>query len=900
MALRVYQRKRDFAITPEPRGSAAKKPSRSAKEGGQFVIQKHAARRLHYDFRLELDGTMKSWAVTRGPSLVPGEKRLAVHTEDHPIEYNKFEGIIPKGQYGGGTVMIWDRGRWIPEGDPRRGYAKGHLSFRLEGEKLSGNWHLVRMRPRKGEKQEPWLFIKASDETARDPKAPDILEEMPNSVVSGRSIEEITLNKPAKKRKSKPKITTWNSNRKSAAEPMKSAGMNTAAKNTAAKPKRKATTKRRAEASRSGRKRSAPTLDPAKISGSRPARLPDFLPPCLASLHAKAPSGSQWLHEIKFDGYRIQSRLELGKVKLLTRKGLDWTRKFQPVADAVADLAADRALLDGEIVVEGEHGVSSFSTLQAHLSEGRTDRFVYYAFDLLHLDGRDLTASPLVERKDALQALLADAPTGGILRLSETFDEDGPTLLKHACQLNLEGIVSKRRDAPYRSGRSENWFKTKCSDRQEFIVLGYSPSTVLKRSVGALVLGYYEGDRLRYAGRVGTGFSQASSKQLWQKLEPLRIDAPLLDAIPAEERRRPVHWVKAQMVVEIAFRGWTADRILRHGSFKGLREDKSANEVVREFPQEAKTPVKATRKKRAAKAMGARSPKAASSLPVRLTHPDRIYWEDIGLTKQGLAEFYRDIWEWIGPHLIGRPLSIVRCPEGVSGECFFQKHATAGIDAAHFQRVPDRGRKDFFAVRDVEGLLALVQAGALELHVWGSQVEDIDRCDRIVFDLDPGPDVPWSRVNEAAREVRDRLAALKLESFVKTSGGKGLHVVLPIQGADWDTAKSFAHRVALEMTGDSPQRFTANMAKQVRTGRIFVDYLRNGRGATSIVAYSTRARAGAPVSTPVRWDELGPKLLGDSFTVANLRKRLSRLRKDPWADIGRVRQNLPKVTRRSK
>ena len=900
MALQNYIRKRNFAVTPEPRGKAAKR------KGHQFVIQKHAARRLHYDLRLELDGVMKSWAVTRGPSLNPGEKRLAVHVEDHPIEYNKFEGNIPKGEYGGGAVMIWDRGQWIPEDDPHRGYAKGHLNFSLEGEKLHGAWHLVRMRPRKGEKSEPWLLIKVDDEAARDAKAPDILEEKAKSVVSGRTIDEIADNKPVKKKKAKPALTTWHTNRKPAARTtLPRANGNSRSKR---KPGAAARSKSKKSSSKARSKKRGP--DPAKIPAARPAKLPDFVAPALATLHTKAPSSADWVHEIKFDGYRIQARLDDDEVRLLTRKGLDWTVKFEPVADTVASLSASQALLDGEIIVEGEGGVSSFSSLQADLSAGRSDRFVYYVFDLLHLGGFDLTASPLIERKRALQALLPAAP--GIVRFSEHFEEDGAVLLKHACELKLEGIISKRREGSYRSGRRDDWVKTKCSNRQEFIVAGYGPSTVLKRGVGSLVLAYNEDGRLRYAGRAGTGFTQKSSKQMWERLEPLRRDTVPFEKLPPEEKGRPVFWVEPRVVVEISFPGWTGDRLVRHGAFKGVREDKPPKDIEREVPSEMKGK-KAPTKKVAAqgKTFAKRTPAKASPPKskgktkvefsgIPLSNPNRVYWPEDGVTKENLAQFYSNAWDWIGPHLVGRPLNLVRCPDGIAGQCFFQKHASAGIDSTHLERIPDREHKDSLAIRDLEGLIALVQAGVLEIHVWGSKLPDIEKCDRIVFDLDPGPQVGWPQVIAAAREVRDRLAALKLESFLKTSGGKGLHIVLPLRGEDWDIAKDFAHRIALDMTTDSPQHFTANMAKSTRTGRIFVDYLRNGRGATSIAAYSTRARPGAAVSTPIRWEELGPQMTPDRFTLFNLPQRLAKLRRDPWAEIGRIKQSLPKKAKNKK
>ncbi len=562
MALKTYRAKRKFNVTSEPRGKVAET------SGNRFVIQKHAARRLHYDFRLELDGVMKSWAVTRGPSLVPGEKRLAVHVEDHPIEYNTFEGTIPQGEYGGGTVMVWDRGRWYPEGDARKGYRAGRLNFRLDGEKLHGSWHLVRMRKREGERQDPWLLIKANDAEARGTNAPDILEEEPWSVVTKRSLDEITEGAPARKR------------RPVAAKKTPGKRASKAAKPTPRKGKRASSRTRAAVATSDVRR-----AEPRRRSRKAP---PDFVAPCLARLEAQAPGGAGWVHEIKFDGYRIEARLNGGAVELKTRTGLDWTKKFQPIADAVAKLRATNAIVDGEIVVDVGNGISDFSTLQADLSSGRTDRFAYYAFDLLFLDGEDLRKRPLIERKAALAELVGKKRDGRV-RLSEDFAEPGPAVLKHACQLGLEGIISKQRDAPYRSGRTGDWLKIKCSDRQEFVIAGYKDSSVGPGLIGALALGYYQDGAFRYAGRVGTGFTQKLARELYRRLQPLRRDKPPFAAQLETAQRRGVHWVKPELVAEIDSRGFTADQILRHPSFKGLREDKAAREVVRETPAKSTT-----------------------------------------------------------------------------------------------------------------------------------------------------------------------------------------------------------------------------------------------------------------------------------------------------------------------
>jgi bifunctional non-homologous end joining protein LigD len=887
-------------VTPEPRGARAKRA------GNRFVIQKHAARRLHYDLRLELDGVMKSWAVTRGPSLVPGDKRLAVQVEDHPIDYNTFEGTIPQGEYGGGTVMIWDRGRWYPEGDPHEGLRKGNLTFRLEGKKLKGTWHLVRMRGRPGETRSNWLLIKSHDEFARTAKDPDILEEMPASVVTGRTIPEIAEGKGRKR--------IWHSNRsvednvkagatrrngKARLRASAAKGAKAAARKSAAVRRTKAAAPRRTRSLRAARQTSAARKSKAKkrkpaLAG---APLPDFIPPCLATLADRPPDGADWIHEIKFDGYRIQARLEGGGVKLLTRKALDWTGKFPTVAAAIAALPAAQALIDGEIVSQEESGIASFSLLQQDLSDGRTDRMVYYAFDLLHRDGRDLTGAPLIERKQSLERLLRGVKSDGPLRFSEHFAEQGSVLLQHACRLSLEGIISKRKDAPYRPGRGGDWIKTKCADRQEFVVAGYAPSTVDSRAIGALILGYYDDSHLRYAGRAGTGYTHKMARELWQRLQPLRIDKPPLEQLPKEETAaRNARWVQPRLVVEADFRGWTHGDRIRQASFQGVREDKSPKEVIRE--KSAMSP--ATKKAAAATARASvvrtkaprssNKPATPAAYRVKLTHPDRVYWDDVGVTKQGLAEFYVDIWDWMRPHVVGRPLALVRCPEGAAAECFFQKHASAGIERKwlHFVREPDGD--EVITIDDLDGLISLAQAGVLEIHTRGTTADRLETCDRMVFDLDPGPGITWSDLVRAAREVRQRLDDVHLVSFLKTSGGKGLHVVVPIKATPWEPAKDFARSIAEAMTADDPSRYTATVKKSARQKRIFVDYLRNSREATAVAPYSTRARPGAPVSTPISWEELGSQTGADRYTVRNLRQRLAKLRRDPWADIGKLKQ----------
>ena len=911
MALEIYRRKRKFDVTSEPRGRKA------ARGGNHYVIQKHAATRLHYDLRLELDGVMKSWAVTRGPSLDPTEKRLAVQVEDHPIEYNSFEGTIPEGEYGGGTVMIWDRGRWFPEGDPHRGLAKGHLEFTLDGEKLHGRWHLIRMRKR--DRHENWLLIKGKDEASRSERNGDILQEEPLSVATGRSMDEIAAGKGRKR--------VWHSNRKAAPPTdaprpqsqrefkaqLRAAAESLAKKSSKARAKgtNKATTKATTKAATKQTRTAKPAVrsraKPAAVAaarkrsapaqhGGRASRLPDFIPPALATLHDTAPSGPEWLHEIKFDGYRIEARLDHGKVKLLTRKALDWTHRFERIAEAVAALPAETALLDGELVVENDKGISSFAMLQNDLKEDRGDRFVYWVFDLLYLDGRDLTKEPLIARKDALRRLLKGNSKSGPIRYAGHFDEDGPVIFKHACSMKLEGIVSKLRDAPYRPGRSDNFVKAKCHDAQEVVVAGFSPSNAQRNAVGALTVAFHDNGRLRYAGRVGTGYTRETARDLWQRLQPLRIERPPV-TLPKDERRKNVIWVKPQMVVETEFRGFTHDGLLRQAAFKGLREDKPAREVVRE------TPAPATAAQRHAVR---RSPPAASSKSsanrnakavnvtianVHLTHPDRVYWPDVGVTKQDLAEYYVGVWDLMAPHVVDRPLAIVRAPEGIGGETFFQKHIASTVKQSPLRHVVNAKEHDVIAVEKRDDLIALVQSGALEVHVRGSRLGKLEVCDRIVFDLDPGEGVSWKQIVAAAQETRDRLKVEKLQSFVKLTGGKGIHVVVPIDGADWDTAKAFASRIANAMAADAPQRYLAKMTKALRHNKIFIDYLRNSREATAVAVYSTRARPGAPVSMPLSWEALPRTSGANQFTVLNVKKHL---RGDAWAEMGKVRQKLPR------
>jgi bifunctional non-homologous end joining protein LigD len=855
--LEQYRGKRRFQETPEPKGAKGK-----SRSGRSFVVQMHKARRLHYDFRLELDGVLKSWAVPKGPCLDPYEKRLAVHVEDHPIEYGDFEGVIPPGQYGAGTVVLWDRGIWTPVEDPHEGYRQGKLKFRLDGEKLQGGWTLVRMRGREGEKADNWLLIKERDESARSLAEYDILDDRPESVASGKTSGQIAA---APER-------AWS-------------------KSGETKVKRKSPKKK---ASRRG-----------TIKGARKAALPEKLKPQMCNLAGAAPEGERWLHEIKLDGYRLLLRVEKGKARLITRNQLDWTHRFPELAAAAADLPVREALLDGEVVALLAGGVSSFQALQEALSSGETGKLVYYAFDVLHLDGYDLTQLPLEERKKHLADLLKE-PHDARIQYLDHIEGSGPEFFRQSCQMGLEGIISKVRDRPYRGERSKDWLKVKCVQKEEFVIGGYTRPTAAGRTgLGALLVGYYDAKgNLVYAGRVGTGFSEKTLVELRQRLNSLEQGESPFAQVPKERLDRNVRWVRPDLVAQVEFSNWTGDGLLRHPSFQGLREDKAPKMVTHNPAAESKATAgrkpKRNNSRAAADSPESRqvelSPEQLEQLGrIRLTNPDRVLYPEQGLTKLGLAAYYVQIAEWILPHLADRPVSIVRCPEGHTHQCFFQKHAAVGTPDA-LGRVAIRekeGKQDYLVIRDLAGLISAVQMGGLELHPWGSRTDNIERPDRVVFDLDPDPAVPWRKLVEAAHHVREFLDDMGLVSFLKTTGGKGLHLVVPIQRRhEWEEVKVFTQAVAKRMAGDSPKLYVATASKQARKGKIYIDYLRNARGATAVAAYSTRARAGAPVSTPLAWDELSPAISPDHFRVDNLPGRLASLEADPWAEIGDVRQSI--------
>ena len=897
MALEEYNRKRDFRRTPEPAGRVRKQP---AAEPLSFVVQKHAARRLHYDFRLELNGVLLSWAIPKGPSLDPGEKRLAVHVEDHPLDYGGFEGIIPKGQYGGGTVLLWDRGVWIPEGpNPEEAYRKGALKFRLEGEKLHGNWALVRMGGRAaGERRENWLLIKERDEVALPGSDAALVEENPLSVATGRSMDQIAEDRDR----------VWDSQKGEV--PGDRPPKTKAAKKTAFEP-------------------------PA---GARKRAMPDFITPQLATLVEEAPEGDAWLHEIKYDGYRILARLEKGKARLLTRNALDWTGKFPALARAMAALPVENAIIDGELVALAADGTTNFADLQDRIATGRTDDLVFFAFDLLYRDGYDLTGAVLEDRKVAL-AEIVPRDTAGMIRYSDHQQGHGVEFYRQACRYEVEGTVAKRRDRPYRPGRSTDWLKIKCLNSDEFVIVGFTDPERSRQGFGALLLGYYDPDgTLRYAGRVGTGFNTAKLTELRSRFDAIEQAKPSV-SLPKGVSKKGVHWTKPRLVAEVRYSRITADKILRHASFQGLREDKSPEEVLYDpaklgkagavpaspLPSPSRASAEGKSKGQAEKGSKAKptraevkSSKKAKAKPqispperrvgtvsardgsiefagVRLTHPDRVLYPEQGITKLTLAEYYAAIADWALPHIAHRPLTLVRCPEGQGKECFYQKHLGPGVPGViGGVEIPEKSGSETYPVIDnLAGLIALVQMSVLEIHLWGSTVKKLETPDRIVFDLDPDVGLPWERVTEAAIEMREALLGIGLQSFPKTTGGKGLHVVVPVAPKlDWDAIKEFAKWVAERFVKAYPDRFTSNMAKRARTGRIFIDYLRNGRGATAIAPYSARARPGAPVATPLFWEEVEKGVKPDAFTVATVPERLKKVKSDPWAEIGKVRQSI--------
>ena len=841
--LAIYNKKRDFAKTAEPAGKVAARRGKALR----FIVQKHDASRLHYDFRLELDGVLKSWAVPRGPSLDPADNRLAVRTEDHPLSYATFEGTIPKGEYGGGTVMLWDRGKWTPEPgkDPRKTIEEGHLHFTLDGERMKGEWVMFRLKPRPGERGENWILKKVEDEYAGSPTG--LTEKYLTSVKTGRTMDEIAAGKKAK---------ALNPPRRGEGDQPKAGGGVSAAANHS-----HALTPRR---------RAARATSPRRGG----LKLPRFREPQKATLVDEVPTGSGWLHEMKYDGYRCLVALAGGAAKIYTRTGLDWTGKFPEIAAAAHAIQCDSALLDGEIVALDDKGSTSFSALQQAISEGGRG-LTLFLFDALEIDGEKLDRLPNLERKQRLAALLGEGQPPLILYADHMIGK-GERLFEAMCAAGQEGIISKKADAPYRSARTKNWLKIKCTRRQELVIIGWSESDKKGRGFRALLLGLNEGGKLRYAGKVGTGFSQAVQHELRAKLDELETDKPAA-AVPRVEARG-AHWVKPKLVAEIAFAEFTADKVVRHASFLGLRGDKDAKEVVAEVPQ--KTP-------------------GPAADDVRITNPDRVIFPDAKVTKSELADYYRAVGAPMAVWTANRPISLVRCPQGRARKCFFQKH-DSGTFGPHVQHVPirekDGHKEDYLYVADSAGVIACVQMGTIEFHGWGSKVADVEKPDRIVFDLDPDVGLDFELVKKAAKDLKTHLADMGLVTFPMLTGGKGVHVIVPLTPrAEWPAVKDFAQRFAMALAEAEPERFTAALSKAKRTGRIFIDYLRNQRGATAIMPYSARARERAPVAAPIDWEELDGMKSGARFTVRDADRLLERAASRALQGWGEAAQVLPKV-----
>lgn len=769
MSLRVYHKKRNFKQTTEPKGAASRKKKQKKQ---LYVIQKHDASHLHYDFRLELQGVLLSWAVPKGPCLDPSVKRLAMHVEDHPLEYGSFEGIIPEGQYGGGVVMLWDKGTWVCEDEnPVQAYHKGSLTFELKGKKLKGLWKLIRM----GKNDKTWLLFKIKDEYAQSIKKYDITEEEPDSIVSNHSLDEIAV---------------------------------------------------------------------------KSSKYPTVIHPALATLVDSPPSGKNWLHEIKFDGYRLLCFKKNGKTKLITRNNLDWTSKFKNIATEINKLPIDNFVLDGEVVVLDEKQHSNFQLLQNSIKQGSKD-FIYYVFDILYLDKNNLQNLSLIERKKILNQIITSEI--GTLRYSNHIIGDGKEIYHKSCELGLEGIVSKKTDSTYQQRRSKDWLKIKCLKRQEFIIVGYTAPKSSRKFFGALLLASYNKRReLIFHGNVGTGFTEKTLKLVYETLLPLKTNhSPFAKPIRALKN---VTWVKPKLICEVEFTDWTKEGCLRHPSFKGLK----------------------------------------SSRNYKLTNANKILYPEDQITKEDLADYYDLVSKWMLPFIVNRPLMIVRCPEGYE-KCFHQKHVKDNMpNAIHGITIQEKNEKErYIYIDDKAGLLSLIQLGALEIHPWESKIDKIENPDYIVFDIDPDPKLEWGRVVDAAHEIRDILLSYKLASFVKTTGGKGLHVVVPIKPEyDWEETKNFSQVLVNYLSMKFPKKYISKMTKSKRSGKIFIDYFRNNRGATAIAPYSTRARIHAPIATPLHWSELTSDFDDTNYTISTIQHRLKKMKKNPWEKFFKLKQSL--------
>ena len=867
-----YNRMRDFSATDEP---AAKRPRKAAKKAHalQYCIQKHDASRLHYDFRLELDGALKSWAVPKGPSLDPKVKRLAVHVEDHPLDYATFEGTIPEGHYGAGEVIVWDRGVWTPQGDPHEAYEKGRLKFELQGEKLAGLWNLVRTHM--PGKQEQWFLIKHQDDAARPESEYDVVQAEPDSVLSDRTIVPKRRGKAAAE----------------AAKPAK-------------KPAKAKSPKKAAKAS---------------LSGAVAGPLPETLKPQLATLVESAPSGD-WLYEIKFDGYRIMARIDNGEVRLITRNGHDWTHKLPRQAEALAALGLASAWLDGEMIVANEQGVPDFQALQNAFDAGSSAKIAYYLFDMPYLNGMDLRNVAVEERRAALAAVLKPNESP-LLRFSDAFEETPEALLNSACQMQMEGLIGKRQGSAYVSRRSGEWIKLKCKNRQEFVVVGFSDPKGARSAFGALLLGLHDADsgELRYAGKVGTGFNETTLKSIYQQLLPLERKKAAVVNPPTGYEAKGVHWLEPTLLAEVAFAEMTKEGSVRHAVFHGLRTDKPAKEITQEVAKTVKkTPAKEkARTGKEAKAETAKAPdakpeakakartrKESAEAPaltgkVRITHPERVIDATTGTTKLQLAEYYASVAEFILPELADRPVALVRAPDGIAGELFFQKNAERLAIPGITSLDKAVTGHPVMIINNAEALVGAVQMSTVELHTWNGTSANLDKPDRFVLDLDPDPALPWKSMVEATQLTLSVLDELGLKAFLKTSGGKGIHIVVPLtRKLGWDEVKAFSHAIVSHMAKLLPDRFSAVSGPKNRVGRIFIDYLRNGLGATTICAYAARTREGLPVSVPIYREEVAEVKGANLWNVHNVHERLAEVGHDPWVGLTKTRQSITADMRR--
>lgn len=836
-ALKTYRDKRNFDATPEPaEGGEANEDARS------FVVQKHWATRLHYDFRLELDGTMKSWAVPKGPSFDPKDKRMAMPTEDHPIAYNRFEGTIPAGNYGAGKVIIWDKGTWIPLEDPRKGFAQGKLKFELRGHKLHGHWTLVRMKGRGNGREDPWLLIKERDAFARPASEFSVVDERADSVQHLADRPDPVRPDP-------------------------------------------------------GDAQDPPASTDGPPAGARPATLPDTLQPELAVLVDEPPKDPEdWIFEIKFDGYRMLARVEQGRIALVTRNGNDWTARLPGLVQALRSMELPDGWYDGEIIMPGEDVPADFQALQGAFDTKHTERIVYYLFDLPYCAGQDLRDVPLEQRREVLQRIVERKPHPNV-RFSEVFDVPPRQMLDSACRLGLEGVIAKRRDSAYVCRRSTDWIKLKCKRRQEFVIGGWTDPKGARTGIGSLLLGVHDEDgKLRYAGNVGTGFNEQTLRALRRQLDDVAADRSPFDG--ASGLPRGAHWVRPQLVCEVSFGEWTRDGKVRHSVFHGLRTDKPAEAISQEPVAHAPKPDAAAKKTRRAvrKASPPADPPAAAALPqtLRISNPDRVIDPSTGLTKIELVRYYALVAPLMMEHLQDRPIAMLRAPNGIEGQLFFQKHleryrmeGVAPLDPAL-----QPGHPAMLKIASPQGLLSAAQMNVIEIHTWNGVVRTIDRPDRMTFDIDPGEGVTWPQIQEAATLVRTMLDELELPCFLKTSGGKGLHLVVPLKPQlDWDTVKGFSQAVVQHLARTLPDRFVAKSGASNRVGRIFIDYLRNGYGATTVCAWSARARPGMGISVPVRWDELAALKSGAHWTVATIHQRLDQ-GNAPWEDYGKSRVTL--------